>query len=134
MGFAALNPSYNPWRCSIRLVARCLDQPRPTLALPADILGQLRSGLARHVEALRVELAAHIRISMRGLSGCEQALDDRRRRAGAHGQSEPDTSGELGIAELREGRHIWHIARARIISDRDCTNLSITQERQRRLR
>src|SRR5262245_16245241 len=129
-----------PWRSiphtgdrSIRLVAGGLDQPRPAFALPTDVGGELRSSLARHVEALRLELTRHLRIGVRRLGSGEQPVERGGRRPGAHEQAEPDAGGELRKAKLREGRHVRHVARARIVGHREGAQLTLAQERQRRL-
>src|SRR4051812_40163607 len=55
---------------------RGLDQPCPLPVLPCHLVAELRCAVADHVDALRRERCANVRIRKRALQLAHKALDD----------------------------------------------------------
>src|SRR5262249_10204211 len=100
-----------------------LDEAAPAFDLLLDLALELRTGLARDLEPLRLEFLFHGGIGMRRLGGLGQPFEDVLRHAVLHEQAEPDLGGEFAIAELRECRHMRHRAVARRPCGGQCLEL-----------
>src|SRR5215813_3009561 len=108
-----------------------LDEAAPALDLLLDLALELRTGLARDLEPLPLELLFHGGIGVRRFGGLGQPIEDLLGHAFLHQEAEPNLGREFGITELRESRYLRHRAVARRPRGGERLELAGTHVRQR---